>query len=99
MKANRITAVAAALAMLSGCATADDYRSACQAEHPDTGGVENCAQQRADRANTQAVVLTVVGVVVIGAIAAAAAGAGDSSKNDYEWIRCYPLGCPPQNPR
>ena len=72
---------------------------ACQAEHPDTGGVEDCAQQRADRANTQAVVLTVVGVVVIGAIAAAAAGAGGSSKNDYEWIRCYPLGCPPQNPR
>jgi 1,4-dihydroxy-2-naphthoate octaprenyltransferase len=99
MRPNRAVALAVAAALLAGCATADDYRDACRAEHPDSAGVEDCANQRADSANTTAVVATVVGVIVIGAIAAAAASSSSSSKNDYDWLRCFPLGCPPQTPR
>ncbi len=88
MRANQTTAVIAALAVLAGCATADDYRDACRAEHPDTAAIEDCAKQRADSANTTAAVVTVLGVVVIGAIAAAAAGGGggSSSRNDYSGL-------------
>jgi hypothetical protein len=98
VRAKRSIAVIAAAAILAACATPDDYRDACRAEHPDTGGVEDCAKQRADSANTTTAVVTVLGVVVIGAIAAAAAGAGGSSSNQPDY-RCFPLGCPPQTRR
>ncbi|WP_198374646.1 hypothetical protein [Neoroseomonas rubea] len=87
MRANRSTAMIAAAAMLAACATPDDYRAACGAEHPDSTAVEDCAKQRAESANTTAVVVTVIGIVAIGAIAAAAAGAGGgSSRDDYSGL-------------
>jgi hypothetical protein len=98
VRTNKVTAILAAAAVLAGCASADDYREACRAEHPDTAGIEDCAKQRADSANTTAAVVTVLGVVVVGAIAAAAAGAGGSSKNQPDY-GCFPLGCPPQTRR
>jgi hypothetical protein len=88
MRTQRTTAALTALAMLAACATAEDYREACRAEAPDTAGIEDCAERRADSANTQAAVLTVLGIVVVGAIAAAAAGAGGGggSRNDYSGL-------------
>lgn len=81
MRAHRSTAIIAAVAILAACATPDDYRDACRAEHPDTAAIEDCAKQRADSANTTTAVLTVLGVVLVGAIAAAAAGAGGGSND------------------
>jgi hypothetical protein len=88
MRGQRAIAIIAAAAMLVGCATADDHREACRAEAPDTAGIEDCAERRADSANTQAAVLTVLGIVVVGAIAAAAAGAGGGggSRNDHSGL-------------
>jgi hypothetical protein len=97
MRPNRPIAMLAAIALLAGCASADDYREACRGEHPDTASVEDCAKQRADSANTTTAIVTVLGIVVIGAIAAAAAGAG-GSRNEPDY-GCFPLGCPPQTRR
>ncbi len=97
MRASRTIASITAAALLAGCATADEYRDICRAEHPDSASIEDCANQRADSANTTAVVVTIVGAVLIGALAAAAAGAGSGKNNpDYG---CFPLGCPPQTRR
>jgi hypothetical protein len=97
MRTNGVTAILAAAAVLAGCASADDYRGACRAEHPDTASIEDCANQRADSANTTTAIVTVLGIVVIGAIAAAAASSG-SGKNEPDYA-CFPLGCPPQTRR
>lgn len=97
MRPNRATAMLVAMSLMAGCASADDYREACRAEHPDSAAIEDCASRRADGANTTAVVLTVLGVVLVGAIAAAAAGAG-GGKNEPDY-GCFPLGCPPQTRR
>jgi hypothetical protein len=88
MRANRFAATVAA-ALLAACATPDDYRPACRAEHADSADIETCANQRADSANTTATIVAVLGVVAIGAIAALAAGSGSGggdSRNDYSGL-------------
>jgi hypothetical protein len=98
-RSKRILAIATA-ALLGACATADQYRDACRYTSADPAEIDDCANKRAEEANTQTGVLVVLGVVAVGAIAAAAASSGGSSNNNNEmFLRCLPLGCPPMTPR
>ena len=96
-RTKRLLALATA-ALLGACATADQYRDACRYTSSDPAEIDDCANKRAEEANTQTGFLVVLGVVAVAAIAAAAASSGGSSNENSDW-RCFPLGCPPMTPR
>ncbi len=96
-RSKRLLALATA-ALLGACATADQYRDACRYTASDPAEIDDCANKRAEEANTQTGFLVVLGVVAVAAIAAAASSSGGSSDKNTDW-RCFPLGCPPMTPR